>query len=197
MKRRGTVAITTVVIMVIASPALAHASRMRTVHFTARFTDPGDEVTAGGVDPKCPPGKIAVRGTAYLQAPMRTVDTSHGCVYYDPVAQLDALRSNEAPAVVVSGYLNDHQVGALDGCGTGSFTMHLTDFRITSVDLVGRTFSGNLMWVVVQGSGTGAFRDAAGKGTASGTYTSPTLTAPPTLPNFGSFQGTITCPGQP
>lgn len=172
----------------------------RTVQFVAHFTDPGDHLTLGGVDPTCPVGQVAIRGTAHFQAPLRTTDTGVGCVRYDPVAQLNALLSNDGPALVFAGYIDDHQVGSLDGCGTGSFTMHLTDLKFTSFDPAAATVHIMLKWVITPGSGTGAFRGASGEGTGSGDGTFspdlavPLLTAPVATPNWGTYGGTITCP---
>lgn len=180
--------------------ALAQSPGGRTVQFAAHMTDPGDHVTVGGIDPTCPVGQVAIRGTAYFQAPLRTIDTGVGCLTYDPVAQLNALQSSDGPAFVVGGYIDDHQVGSLDGCGKGSFTMHMTDFKVTSFDPAAGTAHLTFEWVVERGSGTGAFRSASGEGTGSidGTGsvdpTVPLLTAPVATPNWGTYEGSITCP---
>lgn len=189
----------TVVTVLCVPMAVAQASGGRTVSFVAHFDDPGDHLSPGGVDALCPVGQVAIRGTAYFQAPLRTVDYGEGCATWDPVAQLNALQSNDR-AFVLTGYIDDHQVGSLDGCGTGSFTMRLTDFEVTSFDPAAHTFHMALKWVVETRSGTGAFRGATGEGTASvdGTFspdlTVPLLTAPVALPNWGTYGGTINCP---
>jgi hypothetical protein len=101
---------------------------------------------------------------------------------------------------VFAGHIDDHQVGTLDGCGTGRVTMRLTDLKVTSFDAATHTGHLTLEWTVVGGSGTGAFLGASGKGTGSvdGTASpdlgAPLLTVPFAVPNWGTHQGTITCP---
>jgi hypothetical protein len=173
---------------------------VKTVHFIAHLDDPGDRLTLGGVDPSCPVGWVAIRGTAHLQGQLRAIDAGAGCVSWDPVSQLNGLQSSDGPAFVLAGYVDDHPVGTLDGCGTGSFTMRLTNFKVTSFDVVAHTFHMTLTWAVSDGSGTGAFRGTSGSGTGSVEATGspdltvPLLTAPVVTPNWGTYEGTITCP---
>jgi len=140
---------------------------------------------------------MAIRGTAHLQGELRSVDTGAGCVSWDPVAQLEV---QDGPAFLIAGYIDDHQVGTLDGCGTGSFTMRLTNIEVRSYDVAAHAFDMTVRWTVSNGSGTGAFRGASGSGTgslkatASPDLTVPVLTAPAVVPNQGTYQGTITCP---
>jgi hypothetical protein len=121
-------------------------------------------------------------------------------LYWDPVTQLNDLQSGDGPAFYVAGYVDDHPVGSLDGCGTGSFTMRLTDLRVTSFDPAGRTFHATLKWAVTEGTGKGAFRGASGRGTGSldgrffPDFSVPALTLPFRLANWGTYEGTITCP---
>ena len=198
--RRACASLGIVLTVIFVPSAMAQAPSGPTVSFVAHFNDPGDHLTPGGVDPMCPVGQVAIHGTAYFQKPLRTVDTGAGCVSFDPVAQLTALQSKDGPAFALGGYVDDHQVGSLDGCGKGSFTMRLTDWKITSFDPATHTAHMTLNWAVEAGSGTGAFLDASGQGTASldGTgspdFTVPLLTAPVATPNWGTYQGTITCP---
>ena len=201
LMRRGCLALGVMLTLMLVPSALAQAPGGRTVSFVAHFNDPGDHVTAGGVDPTCPVGQVDIRGTAYFQEPpLHTVDNGAGCIYVDPLAQPAAVLSKDGPAVIVSGYIDDHQVGSLDGCGKGSFTMRLTDLEVTSFDPAAHTFHLTAQWGVVPGSGTGAFLGASGTGTiaADGTgspdFAVPLLTAPVATPNWGTYQGTITCP---
>lgn len=198
--RRVCMSIGVVLTLLVGPSAFAHSPSGRTVSFVAHFNDPGDHLTPGGVDPTCPVGQLAIRGAATFQAPLRTVDTGAGCVYFDPVAQLNALQSTDGPAMAIGGYVDDHQVGSLGGCGTGSFTMRLSDWKITSFDPATHTAHMTLKWVVKRGSGTGAFLGASGHGTSSVDGTGspdpavPLLTAPVATPNWGTYQGTIICP---
>jgi hypothetical protein len=178
----------------------AQSPTVKTVHFIAHLDDPGDRLTLGGVDPSCRVGWLAIRGTAHLQGQLRAIDTGAGCVSWDPIAQLNGLRPGESPAFVVAGYVDDHPVGTLDGCGTGSFTMRLTNFKVTSFDPAAHAFHMTFTLTVTDGSGTGAFRGASGSGTGSVEATGspdltvPLLTAPVVVPNWGMYEGTITCP---
>ena len=180
--------------------ALAQGPSVKTINFMTHLDDPGDRLTLGGVDPSCPAGWVAIRGTAHLEGQLRSVDTGAGCLSWDPVAQLNGLQSSDGHAFVLAGYIDDHQVGSLDGCGTGRFTMHLTDIKVTSFDVLAHTVHLTLGWTVADRSGTGAFRGAIGTGTGSldGTlspdFSVPLLTAPLVTPNRGTYQGTITCP---
>lgn len=180
--------------------AFAQAPGGKTVHFAAHIDDPGDHLTVGGVDPACPVGWLAIRGTAHLQGQLQSIDNGSGCISWDPVAQLNGLQSSDGPALDVAGHIDDHQVGSLDGCGTGSFTMRLTNLKVTSFDPVAHTFHLTATWAVVPGSGTRAFLGASGAGavdadgTASPDPTVPLLTAPVATPNWGTYAGTITCP---
>jgi len=182
--------------------ALAQGSTVKTVHFSAHLDDPGDRLTLGGVDPSCPVGWVAIRThePAHLSGQFRSTDTGGGCVSWDPVAQLNDLKSGDGPGFVFAGHIDDHQVGSLDGCGTGRVTMRLTDLTVRSFDVASGTGHLTLKWVVVDGTGTGAFLGASGKGTGSvdGTVSPdfgvPLLTAPFVVPNWGTYEGTITCP---
>ena len=180
--------------------ALAEPPRGETVNFVTHLTDPGDYLTLGGVDPTCQVGQVVIRGSAQLQGQLRAIDTGAGCLSWDPVAQLSALQSNDGPAFAASGYIDDHPNGTLDGCGKGSFTMRLYDLKITSFDPVARTFHLTLQWTIPPRSGIRAFRGATGDGTGSleasfsPDFTVPPLTAPVVTPNWGTYQGTITCP---
>jgi hypothetical protein len=181
------------------------ADSAKTVHFVSHIDDPGDRLTLGGVDPSCPVGWVAIRShePAHLTGQLRSVDTGGGCVSGDPVATLNSPQSSDGPAFVFAGYVDDHQVGTLDGCGTGTFTMRLTNFKITSFDVVAHAFHMTFTWAFSDGSGTGAFRGASGSGTgavaATGSpdLTVPLLTAPVVVPNWGTYEGTITCPHHP
>lgn len=179
---------------------MAQAPGGKTVRFTAAFTDPGDHFSVGGADPICPVGWATIHGTVYFQKPLRAIDHATGCLSYDPVAQFDALRSSDGPAVAIGGYVDEHIAGTLDGCGTGSFTAHQTDLKVTSFDPATQMFHLTLKWVVTPGSGTGAFLGASGSGTTvgDGTAALDLAAAPPmapvATPNTGTFAGAITCP---
>ena len=182
------------------SNAVAQGRGGDTVHFVTHLSDPGDYLTIGGIDPTCQVGQVGIRGTAHLTGQMRAIDNGAGCLSWDPVAQLDDLRSSDQPGFVMSGYVDDHADGTLDGCGKGTLTMRLHDLKVTSFDPAAHTVHLSLKWTVTPGSGTGAFRGATGQGTGSldGTFTPdpsvPLLTAPVTNPNWGSYEGTIDCP---
>jgi len=178
----------------------AQSPAAKTVDFTANFIDPGDHFSPGGVDPTCQVGWVAIYGTVYFQDPLSATDTAAGCLSYDPITQLDALRSSDGPAFAFAGYTDEHIVGSLDGCGKGGFTAHQTDFKVTSFDPAAHTFHLTAKWVVAAGSGTGAFLGASGGGTTAADGTgSPDFTVTPPMapfasPNVGTFAGTITCP---
>jgi hypothetical protein len=121
-------------------------------------------------------------------------------VSWNPVTQLQDLQSGDGPGFVIAGYVDDHQDGALDGCGTGKFTMRLQNFKVRSFTPATHSFHMTFTWTVIDGSGTAAFRGASGRGTgdveATGSpdFTVPLLTLPIVVPNWGTYAGTITCP---
>jgi hypothetical protein len=181
----------------------AHPGGGDTVKFVTHLNDPGDYLTVGGVDPRCQVGQGVIAGPpggATLRGQLHGNDTGYGCFSWDPFTQLNDLESTGQPAFAASGYVNDHVVGMLVGCGKGRITLHLHNLRVTSLDPVARTIHLELKWDVPAGSGTGNFLGATGRGTGSldGTVTPdvnvPLLTAPVVTPNWGTYQGTITCP---
>jgi hypothetical protein len=193
-------------LLLLGPPAVAKAQgpAVKTVHFVAHIDDPGDRLTLGGVDVSCPVGWVALRShdPAHLRGQFRAVDNGGGCISWDPVAQLNVLRSSDGPAFAFAGYVDDHTVGTLDGCGRGSVTLRLRNFKLylTSFDSSTHAFHMTATWTVLPRSGTEAFLGASGSGTisveATGSpdLTVPLLTAPLVVPNWGTYQGTITCP---
>lgn len=190
---RGLIAVAVGVAAMAGAPASAQPARARTVTFTSYFHDPGSRVTGmGGIDPSCRPGTLVIAGTAYFAKPLKTVDTYHGCVAYDPVAQLNWLTAHpQSPAFFSPGYTDDKQVGQLDGCGNGSFVMHQTNLRVTSVDAATQTWHLELDWSLK--TGAGAFAGATGHGTGQGDFAPPSTSPVLGLPNVGSYRGSITC----
>lgn len=160
---------------------------VNTVSFEAPFYDPGTRVTGlDGCDATqrgiC---RFQFSGTAYFTHALVAVDKYYGHLSYDPITRS------------FTGESWDTNTGSLDGCGTGSFTIHQTDLRTspTLVDPTSGTARLTLAWTVVPGSGTGAFRGATGSGTGYGDFDPPNDPADvPGLPNHGAYTGTITCP---
>ena len=162
-------------------------SNGRVVRFTAPFTDPGTRIS--GLE-GCAPAQPGICSFSFhgkagrFSGALATVVDYHGHGYFDPV--LLSLRGESW----------DHHVGSLRGCGNGSFVLHQTNFRggPTTLDPGTRAMRITLDWTLVPGSGTGAFRDATGQGTAivyfnAAGYSNSEIY----LPNFGTYTGVIRC----
>ena len=171
----------------VAPPAWAtreHPSDGHTVTFTASYNDPGTRIS--GIDPHhCGPTQtggcaVTIAGTAFFDAPLRTVDTYHGYGYLD------------ADARGMSAETWDTNTGYLAGCGWGSFVMHQTNAHVT-FDPASGSARITLDWTLEDGHG--AFEGATGSGTGVGSFVAPAdLTSFPGVPNRGQYHGTITCP---
>jgi hypothetical protein len=170
-----------VLILGLAPTASAGTAKWHTVTFSTHFFDPGGRITGLGPcseDPSDPYCSVRLDGITYFHGPLTTFGPYFCYGYPDPLT-----------LTPVKGECWQQHMGFLAGCGWGSFVEHYTGPRI---DPAFDPATGTVLhftwqrWVIVPGSGTGAFAGARGSGTEYGDWK-------PDVSATGVHSGQITC----